>query len=127
MKKTLIILGAGLIFAACIKTSDSPVSPGGGQGGGLGGDQAPVGVPAAAPAAVPAAAPAAVPAAEQKRGDTSKTGMITQSGTTFFLNVTGQQAEIIESYAVDLSAYVGQTVTVTGQYSGDTLFVGKVE
>ncbi|MBU2543685.1 hypothetical protein KJ707_03955 [Patescibacteria group bacterium] len=119
MKKTLIILGAGLIFAACIKTSDSPVSPGGGQGGGLGGDQAPVGVPAAAPAAVPAA--------EQKRGDTSKTGMITQSGTTFFLNVTGQQAEIIESYAVDLSAYVGQTVTVTGQYSGDTLFVGKVE
>ena len=27
----------------------------------------------------------------------------------------------------NLSEYVGQTTTVTGQYSGDTLFVGSVE
>lgn len=69
----------------------------------------------------------AAPAAEEKRGDTVKTGVISQVGEKFFLQEAGQPPAEIESYAVDLNAYVGQTVTVTGQYSGDTLFVGKVE
>lgn len=65
--------------------------------------------------------------AEQKQGDTTKTGVISQIGDSFYLQEAGQTPAEIESYAVDLSAYVGQTVTVTGQYSGDTLFVGSVE
>lgn len=68
-----------------------------------------------------------VPAADQKVGDTTKTGTITQSGDMFFITVMGQEPEQIESYAVDLKKYVGQTVTVTGQFSGDTLFVGSVK
>ena len=101
MKKFLIILSAGLIFSACIKTT--PATNTNTQGSNQ------------------------VPAAEQKQGDTSKTGTISQSGAIFFINVIGQEPEIIESYAVELADYVGQTVTVTGQYSGDTLFVGSIE
>lgn len=67
------------------------------------------------------------PAADQKSGDTTKTGVITQAGEAFFLTESGQQPLPIDSYAVDLSSYVGKTVTVTGQYSGNELFVGSVE
>jgi PBP1b-binding outer membrane lipoprotein LpoB len=67
------------------------------------------------------------PAAEQKVGTTTKTGTITQTSGRFFLQEAGQQPEEIESYSVDLSGYVGQTVTVTGQFSGNTLFVGEVQ
>lgn len=66
-------------------------------------------------------------AAEQKVGDTVMTGMISQVGEKYFITVTGQNPKEIESYLVKLSDYVGKTVTITGQYSGDTLFVGKVE
>lgn len=33
----------------------------------------------------------------------------------------------VESLVVDLSAYDGQTVTFTGKFSGDTLFVSAAE
>ena len=61
-----------------------------------------------------------------KQGDTTRTGKLTKIGEKFFLQETGKQAAEIDSYAVDLNMYVDQTVTVTGQYSGDTLFVGSV-
>jgi ABC-type Fe3+-hydroxamate transport system substrate-binding protein len=70
---------------------------------------------------------AGAPAADQKSGDSTKTGTITAAGGKFFLQEAGDTPREIESYAVDLNDYVGQTVTVTGQYSGDTLFVGSVE
>ncbi|MFZ5438331.1 MAG: hypothetical protein ACOZAK_04745 [Patescibacteria group bacterium] len=63
----------------------------------------------------------------EKVGDTTKTGTISFSDGRYFLAETGQTPKEIDSYAVDLSAYVGQRVTVTGQYSGDTLFVGSIE
>ncbi len=66
-------------------------------------------------------------AAEQKVGDTVMTGTISQVGEKYFITVAGQTPKEIESYLVQLSEYVGQTVTITGQYSGDTLFVGKIE
>lgn len=67
------------------------------------------------------------PAADQKSGTTIRYGIITSVGGKFFLTEVGQTPKEIESYAVNLSTYVGKTVTVTGQYSGDTLFVGSVE
>jgi len=67
------------------------------------------------------------PAATEKQGETKKTGMITQINGVYYINQAGQVPEMIESLAVDLSQYVGQEVTVVGQYSGDTLFVGSVE
>lgn len=68
-----------------------------------------------------------VPAADQKSGDTTKTGTLTESNGKYFLQEPGGQPEMIESYVVDLSQYVGSSVTVTGQYSGDTLFVGEIQ
>ncbi len=68
-----------------------------------------------------------VPAADKKSGDTTKTGTISAAGGKYFLSEPGQPPREIESYSVSLSEYVGKTVTVTGQYSGDTLFVGKIQ
>lgn len=64
---------------------------------------------------------------KEKVGDTTLTGKITKVGDKYFITVSGKQPQDLDSYSVDLSQYVGKTVTVTGQYSGDTLFVGKVE
>lgn len=70
---------------------------------------------------------AGAPAANQKSGDTTKTGVLSEAGGKFLLQEPGSTPQIVESYAVELKEYVGQTVTVTGQYSGDTLFIGKIE
>lgn len=78
------------------------------------------------PATSPAPAGAA-PAANQKAGTSSKSGRVTEAGGKFFLNVTGQPPVEMDTYSVDLKQYVGQSVTVTGQYSGDTLFVSEVK
>ena len=67
------------------------------------------------------------PAAEQKSGTTTKVGTITSAGGKFFLTEAGQTPKEIESYSVNLGDYAGKTVTVTGQYSGDTLFVGSIK
>lgn len=63
----------------------------------------------------------------QKVGTTTKTGVISSNGGVFYLQEAGQTPKEIESYTVELSEYVGQNVTVSGQYSGDTLFVGSIE
>jgi len=65
--------------------------------------------------------------ANEKVGDTTKTGTISTVDGKYFLTEAGQVPKEIDSYAIDLAAYVGQKVTVTGQYSGDTLFVGNIE
>ena len=62
----------------------------------------------------------------EKQGDTSKTGLISQASGRYFLTEVGASPMEIDSYAVDLLDYLGQTITVTGQYSGDTLFVGSI-
>ncbi len=67
------------------------------------------------------------PATNQKVGTTTKTGVISTSNGVFYLQEAGQTPKEIDSYTVELGDYVGQTVTVSGQYSGDTLFVGSVE
>jgi len=67
------------------------------------------------------------PSANQKSGTTTKTGKLTSNAGKFYFSENGQTPQEIDSYSVDLSAYVGQTVTISGQYSGDTLFVGSVE
>jgi hypothetical protein len=63
----------------------------------------------------------------EKQGDTIKTGTISVLDSKYYLNAAGQAPVELDSYSVELSVYVGKTVTVTGQYSGDTLFVGKIE
>ena len=68
-----------------------------------------------------------VPAAEQKAGTTTKTGVVSSASGKYYLTVNGKQPEEIDSYSIDLSSYVGQTITIEGQYSGNTLFVGAVK
>ena len=67
------------------------------------------------------------PGATEKSGTTTKVGKITETAGKFYLQEAGQTPKEIESYVVELSEYVGQTVTVSGQYSGDTLFVGSIK
>lgn len=64
---------------------------------------------------------------EQKQGDTTIAGTLTGGEGAFFIQVSGQQPQMVDSYSLDLSSYVGQTVTITGQYSGSTLFVGEIQ
>lgn len=105
MKKIIplsLILGSAVLFSAC--TAKQPATEG-----------------------IKQNTTGAAPAADQKSGNTTKTGKITTASGKFFLTEAGQPPKEIESYQVQLGDYVGQTVTVTGQYSGDTLFVGSVE
>jgi outer membrane biogenesis lipoprotein LolB len=67
------------------------------------------------------------PAAAQKSGTTTKTGQITNKGGKFYIQEANKQPEEIDSYSIDLNTYVGQSVTIEGQFSGNTLFVGSVK
>lgn len=67
------------------------------------------------------------PTTNQKVGTTTKTGVISNSAGVFYLQEAGKTPKEIDSYTVELSDYIGQKVTVSGQYSGDTLFVGSIE
>ena len=66
-------------------------------------------------------------ATTQKSGTTTKTGLVSSGGGVFYLEEAGQTPKEIDSYAINLADYLGQSVTVSGQYSGDTLFVGSIE
>jgi len=79
------------------------------------------------PTSTPTSVKSNAPAAEQKTGTTTKMGVISTQGGKFFIQAAGKQPEEIDSYSIDLNAYVGQTVTVEGQFSGNTLFVGSLK
>ncbi len=65
---------------------------------------------------------------EEKQGDRTLTGYVRRTqGGTYHLATTLAVIIPIDSYSVDLAQYVDKEVTITGQYSGDTLFVGSIE
>ncbi|MCA9369281.1 hypothetical protein KC721_03200 [Candidatus Woesebacteria bacterium] len=66
------------------------------------------------------------PALEEKSGDTNKTGMLVKQGEKYYIKAASGEMEEVDSYSVDFSQYENQNVSVTGQYSGDTLFVGSI-
>jgi len=64
---------------------------------------------------------------EGRVGDTTLTGTIVVAGdTTYLVKLDGGRTQL-DSYAYDLKEYANMQVVITGQYSGDTLFVGKLE
>jgi predicted small secreted protein len=64
----------------------------------------------------------------EKKGDTVITGPVLKTNDMYFLSDPESPTPVhIDSYSVDLAEYEGKTVKITGQYSGDTLFVGKAE
>jgi hypothetical protein len=73
----------------------------------------------------PSATQTTQPAVE-KTGNTTKIGVISKIGEKYFLTESGKQPAEVDSYAIDLGGYVGKNVTIVGQYSGDTLFVGDI-
>ena len=63
---------------------------------------------------------------EQKNAEISITGKLTKNGELFFVTDSKGTLNDVETYSVPFEDYVGQTVTVTGQYSGNTLFVTQI-
>lgn len=64
---------------------------------------------------------------ETESPDVTLTGNLIQASTRFSLTSTGKAPVELDSRKVKLVDYVGKTVSVTGQYSGTTLFVDKIE
>ncbi len=64
---------------------------------------------------------------EAKQGTTTLEGTVSGSAGAYVLENPTAPPTPIESYDVDLSTHVGDRVTVSGQYSGNTLFVTEVE
>jgi len=63
----------------------------------------------------------------EKSGDNELTGTIVKNGDKYYIKPSGQPQQEVDSYNIDLSSFENQTVTITGQYSGTTLFAGKVD
>ncbi len=59
--------------------------------------------------------------------DVTLTGTLIQADTTFQLTTPGKAPVELDSRQITLSNYAGKAVTVTGQYSGTTLFVSKIQ
>ncbi len=54
------------------------------------------------------------------------TGTVSGTGPNYAITVNGKMTEIT-SRKVDLSKYVGKTATVTGEFSGTTLYVDEAK
>jgi hypothetical protein len=63
----------------------------------------------------------------EKVGTTTISGKLTQTGEQFFITVAGKPPQEISSYKLDFAPFVGKTVKVSGQFSGNTLFVSQIE
>jgi hypothetical protein len=63
---------------------------------------------------------------EQKNAVISISGKLSQSGELFFITDNIGKIHDVETYSVDFEKFIGQSITATGQYSGDTLFVTEI-
>lgn len=100
-KTTLFLIGAAAFIAACTGQSTDDYSVNYDASSGL--------------------------AIEEKQGDTTLRGTIKAAGSNYFLMLDDGSRIELDSYAITLQDYAEQRVTITGQYSGDTLFVGAIE
>ncbi len=63
----------------------------------------------------------------EKNQEITLTGKVTKVGTAFLITTATGKVQELESYTVQFDDLVGQTVTVVGEFSGDTLYVTQVE
>ena len=63
---------------------------------------------------------------EQKNSEITLTGMLSKNGRLYFVTDSSGTLHDVETYSVSFDEYVGKTVTVSGQYSGNTLFVTEI-
>ncbi len=63
---------------------------------------------------------------EKKAPNTTIKGTISKTDGKFYSSSAGRVPTELDSYTVKLDQYVGKDVSVTGQFSGTTLFVDSV-
>ena len=63
----------------------------------------------------------------EKNQEIVLTGRITKSGSGYILTTSSGKIQELESYTIEFANYINQTKTVTGEFSGNTLFVTQVE
>jgi len=63
---------------------------------------------------------------QDKAPNTTLVGTLTKSGSHYILKGSDGKTSEINSYTVTLDSYVGKSITITGQYSGTTLFVDTI-
>lgn len=63
---------------------------------------------------------------EQKNAVVTITGTLSQNGELFFITDSLGAIHDVETYSVSFDEYTGKAVTVSGQYSGDTLYVTQI-
>ncbi len=63
---------------------------------------------------------------EQKNSEVTLTGMLSKNGDLYFVTDSAGALHDVETYSVSFDEYVGKSVTVSGQYSGNTLFVTEI-
>lgn len=54
------------------------------------------------------------------------TGTLNKAGSRFSLSIVGKPSIELDSRKINLDQYTGRSISVTGQYSGTTLFVDRV-
>lgn len=64
---------------------------------------------------------------EAKMGDLTKTGTVVKTADRYYLVETNGNKVEVDSYKYTVAEYEGQTLTVVGQFSGDTLFIGEIQ
>ncbi|MBP7700905.1 hypothetical protein KA111_02465 [Candidatus Woesebacteria bacterium] len=64
---------------------------------------------------------------EDKNSETSITGKISKSGDLYLISTAQGKTQDLESYSINFDNYVGKTITVVGEFSGNTLFVTEVK
>ncbi len=63
---------------------------------------------------------------EQKNAEVTLVGSLSKNGELYFITDSTGALHDVETYSVSFDEYVGKSVTVSGQYSGNTLFVTKI-
>lgn len=63
---------------------------------------------------------------EDKNTEIEVSGVVSGSGENFFITDGSGKVHSVDSYSIEFANLVGTTVTVSGQYSGDTLFVSEL-
>ena len=71
-------------------------------------------------------APSSQSTSQEQAPVTTLTGTISKKADVFILTEKTGKTDTINSYTAKLDQYIGKTITVSGQYSGTTLYVDTV-
>jgi len=82
-------------------------------------------IPTKTASPTPTSTSALTPNSAEITGFTTLTGTLTSQGSHFLLQTTDRIVSV-QSLEIDLKAYTGKKVKVTGKYSGDDLFASEI-